>query len=103
MVDEVDKIDYEKLIGDMPTWFKYCTVYKNSYGVSTGEILFAKDTALKKFLPYPRRVRRKSGGQERGRVELYRWVTLWFALDKIPLTIWISQRGGRGGGLSSVG
>ena len=50
MADELYKLDYEDLIGDMPTRFKYRTVDKNSYGLSTTEILFAKDTALKQFV-----------------------------------------------------
>ena len=47
MVDEFYKLNYEDLIGDILTWFKYRTVDKNRYVLSTREILFSKDTALK--------------------------------------------------------
>ena len=41
--------DYEDLIGDMPTRFKYRKVESNTYGLSTGDILFSRDTTLKQF------------------------------------------------------
>jgi len=49
MLDELYKLDYEDLIGDMPTRFKYRKVESNTYGLSTGEILFSRDTTLKQF------------------------------------------------------
>ena len=48
-------------------------------------------------IPYSQRGRRNRVGGERGRVELSRWITLWFALDRTPRKIWISQREGGGG------
>ena len=44
MVDELYKLDCEDLISNMATPFKYRNVDKNNYGLSTMEILFAKDT-----------------------------------------------------------
>ena len=37
------------------------------------------------------------GEGERVRVKLSRWITFWFAPERIPRTIWRSQRGGGGG------
>lgn len=50
MNDELYKLDYEDIIAGMPTRFKYRSVPKNNYGLSTEEILFAKDTTLKNFV-----------------------------------------------------
>jgi len=49
MLDELYKLDYEYLIGIMPTRFKYRKVESNTYGLSTGDILFSRDTTLKQF------------------------------------------------------
>ena len=50
MVEELYKLDHEDLIGDITNRFKFLTVDKNSYGLSTREILFVKDMALKQFI-----------------------------------------------------
>jgi len=50
MFDELYKLDYEDIIGDMPTRFKYRKVEANNYGLSTEEVLFARDTTLKQFV-----------------------------------------------------
>jgi len=50
LMDDLYKLDYEDVIAGMPTRFKYRQVEKNSYGLSTEEILFAKDSTLKQFV-----------------------------------------------------
>ena len=50
MMDELYKLDYEDIVAGMPTRFKYRQVEPNNYGLSTEEILFARDTTLKQFV-----------------------------------------------------
>ena len=50
MLDELYKLDYEDIIGDLPTRFKYKKVEKNRYGLTPEEILFSRDTSLKQFV-----------------------------------------------------
>ena len=58
MLDELYKLDYEDMIGDMPCRFKYKPVEENRFGLTPEEILFAKDShlnqfvSLKKIVPY---------------------------------------------------
>jgi protein KRI1 len=50
MEDELYKLDYEDIVAGMPTRFKYRQVEPNNYGLSTEEILFARDSTLKQFV-----------------------------------------------------
>ena len=54
MLDELYKLDYEDIIGDMPTRFKYRKVEENRYGLRPEEILFANDTSLKQYVSLKR-------------------------------------------------
>lgn len=48
--DELYKLDYEDIVAGMPTRFKYRQVEPNDYGVTTQEILLARDNTLKQFV-----------------------------------------------------
>lgn len=50
MQEELYKLDYEDIVAGMPTRFKYRQVEPNNYGLSTHEILLARDSHLKQFV-----------------------------------------------------
>ncbi|KAE8245834.1 hypothetical protein A4X06_0g5385 [Tilletia controversa] len=50
MEDQLDELDYEDMIGDMPTRFKYASVPKINYGLTPVEILMADDKDLNEFM-----------------------------------------------------
>lgn len=50
MQEELYKLDYEDIVAGMPTRFKYRQVEANDYGLSTQEILLARDSTLKQFV-----------------------------------------------------
>lgn len=50
MMDKLYELDYEDIVGGMPTRFKYREVEANNYGLSTHEILLARDSTLKQFV-----------------------------------------------------
>merc|ERR1712070_1182779 len=50
MQEELYKLDYEDIVAGMPTRFKYREVESNDFGLTTQEILFARDTTLKQFV-----------------------------------------------------
>lgn len=50
MQEELYKLDYEDIVAGKPTRFKYREVESNDYGLTTQEILLARDTTLKQFV-----------------------------------------------------
>ncbi|GAX26299.1 protein KRI1 [Fistulifera solaris] len=63
MMDELYKLDYEDIIADMPTRFKYKQVKANNFGLSTEEILFCRDSTLKQFVSLKKLAPYKEDGE----------------------------------------
>ena len=61
MLDELYKLDYEDMIGDLPCRFKYKEVEKNRFGLTPEEILFSKDAHLNQFVSLKKLVPYKEG------------------------------------------
>jgi len=64
MLDELYKLDYEDVVAGMPTRFKYRKVQANTYGLSTDEILFSRDTTLKQFVSLAQMAPYNDAGEE---------------------------------------
>jgi protein KRI1 len=63
MQEELYKLDYEDVVAGMPTRFKYRQVEANDYGLSTEEILLARDTTLKQFVSLNKMAPYNEGGE----------------------------------------
>jgi len=63
MDDELYKLDYEDIVAGMPTRFKYRKVEPNDYGLTTQEILFARDSTLKNFVSLKKMAPYKDDGE----------------------------------------
>jgi len=73
--EELYKLDYEDIVAGIPTRFKYRQVEPNSYGISTQDILFARDATLKGFVslkqmaPYQEESEHQVGYKKRKRFQ----------------------------------
>ena len=65
MMDELYKLDYEDIIAGIPTRFKYRKVQPNNYGLTTEEILLARDTTLKNYVSLKKMAPYREGGEHR--------------------------------------
>ena len=63
MEEELYKLDYEDIVAGMPTRFKYRKVEPNDYGLTTQEILFARDSTLKNFVSLKKMAPYKEDGE----------------------------------------
>ena len=63
MMDKLYELDYEDIVGGMPTRFKYREVEANNYGLSTEEILLARDQTLKQFVSLKKMAPYREGGE----------------------------------------
>lgn len=77
-LEEYYKLDYEDMVGDLPTRFKYKKIKPNTFGIRTDDVLSMDDkelnqlVSLKKLAPYrteewqvPRHVRHRISKRER--------------------------------------
>jgi protein KRI1 len=65
MQDELYKLDYEDIVAGMPTRFKYRQVEPNRYGLTTEEILLARDGTLKQYVSLKKMVPYGTGSEYR--------------------------------------
>ena len=63
MEEELYKLDYEDIVAGMPTRFKYRKVEPNDFGLTTEEILFARDSTLKSFVSLKKLAPYNEGGE----------------------------------------
>ncbi|KAK0566756.1 Kinetochore protein Spc24 [Tilletia horrida] len=98
MVDKFHELDYEDMIGDMPTRFKYASVPKSNYGLTAVEILMADDkdlnevVGLRMLQPY-----RKGGAQQKRPADLGR------RLREFRSKLAVKAEGGGGGSRKRIG
>jgi protein KRI1 len=63
MEDKLYELDYEDIVAGMPTRFKYRQVEANDYGLTTEEILLARDSTLKQYVSLKKMAPYSEGGE----------------------------------------
>ena len=63
LTDKLYELDYEDIVAGMPTRFKYREVEPNDFGLSTEEILLARDSTLKQFVSLKKMAPYNEGGE----------------------------------------
>ena len=72
-------------------WIHRVELVKNGRVQNMGGVKYKKvDDLGKLHITVPKNRNEEKGGGERGKVKLSRWITLWFAPDRITRMIWRS-------------